>query len=430
MMAAVAGRAASAPDFADLAAQVAPAVVNISVYAADDATAPHQDDDSEPAGFTTASGVVIAADGYILTSAAAIAGADTLIVRLADGRRYPAALVGADRGSDLALLKIKAQDLPTATLGDSSAVRPGQWVAAIGLPSGLDNTVTVGVISALHRHLASRPYIPYIQTDTPINAGSVGGPLLNLAGEVVGISSAVQSEMDGGYVGVSFAVPSNLATNVVRQLEVRGSVSRGWLGVNVGSVSPERARATGMIRPSGALVNTITAGSPAAQAGLKIGDIIIGLGGRRVSGPTDLPPLVGPIPAGHQTSMTVLRSGKRQQIDVTIGLLARDSGSGAGRGNRLDRLGMSVSNLSAEQRRRLGVPAGVMVEHVAADGAARHAGISSGDIVIRIKAAQANNVAQLDALEQALKPHELVPILVQHERETRFVAVEVPPHHL
>lgn len=423
---ACAAAAAPAPDFAALAARVAPAVVNIGTHSVPEAgrALNSGDDGRDPTLFAVASGIIISADGYILTSASAITGADDLVIRLGDGRRYTARVVGADRDSDLALLKAAATGLPSAKLGNSGVLQPGQWVAAIGLPAGLDNTVTVGVISALHRYLSDRPYIPYIQTDTPISIGSFGGPLLNLAGEVIGINSAIRAG-SGGYTGVSYAVPSNLAADVVRQIKESGEVRRGWLGVNVGIVPPELARATGMSRPSGALVNGIADDGPAARAGLKTGDIIVGLAGQRVSGPTALPSLVGTIAAGRQTFMTVLRGGVRRQLGIRIGLLKHDTGMAQGSTAQPDRFGMVLRDLSDEQRQQLGITAGVMVESVADGGAAKRAGIASGDIVMRLKAARIPSVERLGVLEQRLERHELVPILVRHDNETRYVAVEV-----
>lgn len=421
-----AARAAPAPDFVALAAKVAPAVVNINIDRTTDSSfiGDKSSDDSDAAAL--GSGVIISTDGYILTSAHVVAGATAINVKLADGRVYPARLIGSDRESDLALLRITASDLAVAHFGDADALRPGQWVVAIGSPFGLENTVTAGVISAVHRHLQGEPYVSYIQTDAPINPGSSGGPLLNLKGEVVGINSEIYTG-SGEYMGVSFAVPSNLAMIVVRQLRAAGAVSHGWLGVNVSDVPPQLARTGGIVRPAGALVTEIAADSPAARAQLQAGDIIVGFDGKPVGDPADLPPLVGAVAAGAQASLTILRDGTRERVDVTLGRLERDAdGAFSGDAAPLDRLGLAVRDLTAKQKRRLGIDGGVLVEYVA-DGAARRAGIYPGDVILRFGRGSARSADQLKTLESRLKTHELVPVLVLHKQTTNFVTVKMPP---
>ncbi|HET7308154.1 MAG TPA: trypsin-like peptidase domain-containing protein [Gammaproteobacteria bacterium] len=420
--------AADLPDFSAVAGEAAPSVVNIRIerigfgappgYAASNG---NDDNDATAMG----SGIIIDADGYILTCAHVIEAASSVEVTLADGRRFQAKIVGADRDSDLALLKIPAKGLPAAKLGDSDALKAGQWVAAIGSPFGLQKSITVGVVSATDRHLASEKYVPFIQSDVPINPGSSGGPLLNLAGEVVGVNSEIYSQ-SGDYTGVSFAVPIDLALNVVRQLKADGAVSRGWLGVNVQQVTPTLARATGMPMPVGAVVTDIVKASPAARSGLRPGDIIVSFDGHKVAAPDDLPPLVGGAAVGKPTPMTVLRNGVPEQLSVTIGLLKNeaDDFTLVVDTSRIDRFGLVARNLTEDQRRRLDIAYGVLVQY--ASGAAKRAGIVPGDVILRLARSRVHSVGQLDKLERGLKTGELAPVLVRHEEGTRFVALRTP----
>ncbi|HET7371199.1 MAG TPA: trypsin-like peptidase domain-containing protein [Gammaproteobacteria bacterium] len=426
----VGATAASLPDFAAVAAQAAPSVVKINAEPVGFGPGPMplrpppQTGDSEET--TLGSGLVISADGYILTCAHVIAGAGSIEVTLADGHRYDAKVVGADRDSDLALLKVAATHLPTAKIGDAAALKPGQWVAAIGAPFGLETSVTVGVVSAVGRHLASEKYVSFIQSDVPINPGSSGGPLLNLDGEVVGINSEIYSRT-GEYTGVSFAVPINLALNVVRQLRADGVVNRGWLGVSLRQVTPTLAQATGMAMPVGALVTQIVHESPAAESELRVGDIITHFNGEHVMAPDDLPPLVAAATIGEPASLGVLRDGEHKQLNVTIGKLEHETDDFmlAADASRIDRLGVAVRDLSPEQRRRLHLSHGVLVQFAA--GAARGVGIVPGDVILRVARQRATSAQQIAELEKHFKPGELVPVLVLHDDDTRFVALEVPP---
>ncbi|HET6724455.1 MAG TPA: trypsin-like peptidase domain-containing protein [Gammaproteobacteria bacterium] len=424
-----AASAAGVPDFTTVAARAAPSVVKINVHQLGIGALPvevvppstNRDDDA-----AVGSGLIISADGYILTCAHVLSGAGLIEVSLADGRHYDAKVVGVDRDSDLALLKIGVAGLPVAAIGDPSALRTGEWVAAIGAPFGLETSLTVGVVSATGRHLASEKYVSFIQSDVPINPGSSGGPLLNSAGEVIGINSEIYSRT-GEYTGVSFAVPIDLALDVVRQLEADGVVNRGWLGVNVRQVTPTLAQASGMAMPVGALVMHIVQQSPAAQSDLKVGDIILRFNGDRVMTPNDLPPLVGSAPIGQRAPVVVLRDGEQKQIAIKIGKLRQESDdfTVAADASRIDRLGLAVRNLSREQRRRLRLSHGVLVQY--ASGAARGAGILPGDVILRVARERTLSAEQLVALERKLAPGEIVPVLVMHESNTRFVAVTVPP---
>lgn len=431
LLAFVAGAtAAELPDFAAVAAQAAPWVVKINAEPLDFGPGPMalrpppqaNEDEDDALG----SGLIISSDGYILTCAHVIAGAGSIEVTLADGHHYEAKVAGADRDSDLALLKIAATGLPAATIGNAAALKPGQWVAAIGAPFGLETSITVGVVSAVGRHLASEKYVSFIQSDVPINPGSSGGPLLNGAGEVVGINSEIYSRT-GEYTGVSFAVPINLALNVVRQLRTDGVVNRGWLGVSLRQVTPTLAQATGMEMPVGALVTQIVHQSPAAESGLQVGDIITRFNGESVMAPDDLPPLVASAAIGEPAVLAVLRDGEHKRLSVTIGKLEHEADDFAlvTDTSRIDRLGMAVRDLSPEQRRRLNLSHGVLVQYVS--GAARGAGIKPGDVILRVAHAQARTADQLDTLERRFEAGQFVPVLVLHQDETRFVALKVPP---
>lgn len=374
------------------------------------------------------SGFIISPDGYIVTNHHVVANADRVTVRLNDKREFEAKLVGSDKQTDLALLKIEARDLPTVKLGNSDALKVGQWVVAIGAPFGLERTATQGIVSALSRSLPGDQYVPFIQTDVAVNPGNSGGPLFDLAGEVVGINSQIYSRT-GGYMGLSFAIPINTALNIVEQLKSDGRVERGWLGVVMQSMSQDLARSLGVKEPVGALVSQVNQGSPAAEAGMKAGDIIIAYNGKSITDSGDLPPLVGTTKPGQTVPLTVVREGKEQTINVKLGSFP-DSGeirlAQGDDGANGARLNLSVSDLTTEQRRQLAVSGGVLVNDVG-PGAAQSAGVRPGDVIVQVDNQEVRDVAHLRKLVTQLPEGKTVPILVKRGDGALFLALSVPP---
>jgi serine protease Do len=331
-------RAEGLPDFTELVRKNSPAVVNISTTQKITRNGPrlphglHQfpegspfddffrrffgDREGESRSFEThslGSGFIISSDGYIITNYHVIRDADTIIVRFSDRRELEAKVVGNDERSDLALLKVEAKGLPTLKQGDSKQLKVGEWVLAIGSPFGFEHSATAGIVSAVGRSLPEESYVPFIQTDVAINPGNSGGPLFNLAGEVVGINSQIYSRT-GGFMGLSFAIPIDVAMEAVEQLKEKGQVTRGWLGVVIQDVTRELAESFGLERPQGALVAKVLAGSPAAAGGIQVGDIILNFGGSPVPRSSALPPLVGRAEIGEPVNVQVLRSGDRKTL--------------------------------------------------------------------------------------------------------------------
>lgn len=347
------------------------------------------------------SGFVISEDGYVLTNAHVVAGADRVTVRFSDRREYPAEVVGSDERSDVAVLKIDADHLPTVTIGDSGRVRVGDWVLAIGSPFGFEHSATHGIVSATGRSLPDGTYVPFIQTDAAVNPGNSGGPLFNLDGEVIGVNSQIYTRT-GGYQGLSFAIPINVAMNVAEQLRGKGYVSRGWLGVTIQDLDQTLAESFGLERPAGALVSGVGADSPAAAAGLQAGDIILSYDGRPLERSGELPPLVGETPVGEQVKLEVQRAGERRELMVTIGELEDTD-----RPARLaeaetegQRLGVSVAELSAEQRRQLDVEHGLVIREVQPNSPAARAGLQRGDVILSFNH---RNVASAEALSELVR---------------------------
>lgn len=424
------------PDFAALSERVSPAVVNISTTpleqqgpAGEPLPESYWEEQGEPPGdpFDAASlgsGFIISSDGHILTNYHVVRGAAEIIVKLSDRRQFPARVIGVDPPSDLALLKIEAEGLPVADIGDAEALRVGEWVMAIGSPFGFEHSVTVGIVSAKGRSIGTEQYVPFIQTDVAINPGNSGGPLFNLRGEVVGINSQIYSQT-GGFMGVSFATPIGLAMDVVEQLKREGRVSRGWLGVSVQDVTRELADSFAMPRPEGALVRAVVPDSPAARAGLKVGDIILGFNERPVFVAGDLPPLVGSVPGGHEAPLTVLRAGERLELRAVLAELpveARALPASLPRGETAPQ-GLAVRDLRPEERRRLGLgEGGVVVERVE-EGPARQAGIGAGDVILMLNQQQVRDARHFTRLLEGLPAGRPVAVLVQRGGETLFLAL-------
>ena len=381
-----------------------------------------------PGADSLGSGCIISADGYIITNHHVIDGADEITVRLSDRREFRAEVIGSDPRSDIALLKIDATDLPVLRLGSSEKLKVGEWVLAIGSPFGFEHSATAGIVSAKGRSLPSEQYVPFIQTDVAINPGNSGGPLFNLDGEVVGINSQIYSRT-GGFMGLSFAIPIDVAMDVVQQLKETGEVTRGWLGVYIQEVTKELADSFGMAQPRGALVAQVLPDSPAAKAGIQVGDIILALDGRPVQRSSDLPPMVGRYRVGRKAEVTLLREGREIRLPVVIEALPEEGRLRAAGGGpdelRMDKLGLVLAPLDEEHRRALHVEQGVLVARVTR-GPARDAGLRSGDVIVRI---DNKPVADLDAFRErigAIEPGHSVALLVQRKGGPVFIPLRIP----
>lgn len=405
------------PDFTTIVKNVGPAVVNISALppepSADAANGEAQEGEDSPdeqsfkhqlgpnslPGLSEfmphpslGSGFIISADGYILTNRHVIRGAGRIVVKLSDRRQLLAEVVGADKYSDVALLKVDAEDLPTVAIGQPDQLEVGSWVLAIGSPFGFDTSVTAGIVSAKGRALSSEQYVPFIQTDVAINPGNSGGPLFNLQGQVVGINSQIYSRT-GGYQGVSFAIPIDIAMDVAEQLKGGGTVERGWLGVQIQDVSRDMAQSFGLKWPRGALVARVFPDSPASGVGLHAGDVILKFNGQPVPSAAALPPLVGTLQPGADVPMLVLRDGNEEDFTVEIGALPEDVTALDGDADesapqdapaRLESQGLTLEQLTAEQREQLGLgDNGVLVSAIR-HGAGAEAGVQRGDIILAI----------------------------------------------
>ena len=374
------------------------------------------------------SGFIISSDGFILTNHHVVAGADEVIVRLANRDEYVAKIVGSDEASDVAVLKVEATDLEVLKFGDSDKLKVGEWVLAIGSPFGFDHSVTAGIVSAKGRSLPSDNYVPFIQTDVAINPGNSGGPLFNLDGEVVGINSQIYSRT-GGFMGLSFAIPIELALNVANQLRESGQVSRGWLGVLIQEVTRELAESFGMKNPHGALVAKVLDSSPAAKAGLQVGDVIVAFNGKKVDRSSNLPPLVGRSKVGENAKVTVIRNKKKKQIKVMIAELPTSATQAAytpETENELvenKALGMSVESLSKTVKKQLKISAGVLVVDVDQSGAAQDAGIQAGDVITMIDNQAVASLKSFDDITSELKAGKSVALLVQRSSGPVFLAI-------
>lgn len=377
------------------------------------------------------SGFVVSSDGYVITNHHVVKDADEIVVRLQDRRELVAKVVGSDKRSDIALLKLDAQDLPVVKMGSADKLKVGEWVLAIGSPFGFDHSVTAGIVSAKGRSLPSDNYVPFIQTDVAINPGNSGGPLFNLDGEVVGVNSQIYSRT-GGFMGLSFAIPIDVAMQVVDQLKSQGHVSRGWLGVQIQDVTRELAESFGMKKPQGALVSKILEKSPAEAAGIQIGDIITEFNGQEIISSASLPPMVGMTKIGDTAKLKILRQGATKEVPVKIGMLPEEEPAIAGAGSeqpsgeKVNRLNISVSNLTPEQREQLGLPknGGVLVQTVNT-GPAYDAGIRRGDVLLRIQDQAVKDAKQLNEVVKGLPKGKSVALLVQRRGGSLFLALKL-----
>ena len=369
------------------------------------------------------SGVIISEDGYILTNTHVVKDMDNIKITLNDKREYPAKLIGADEKSDIALLKIDAADLPVAKLGNPSELKSGEWVAAIGAPFGFDNSVTAGIVSAKNRTLPNENYTPFIQTDVAINPGNSGGPLFNLRGQVVGINSQIYSR-SGGFMGISFAIPIDTAMNVAEQLKTDGKVQRGQLGVVIQEVTHDLAKSFGLDKPTGALVSKVLPNSPAAAAGLQVGDIIRGVNGKEIVSSGDLPVIVGSTAPGKEVKLQIWRQRAELEVGVTLGSAGDISQSAAGKPEaEVSGAGSENFNLP-EAGLVLSAEADGRIIIVRTDGAAARAGLQRGDVIREIAGMA---VHSREEVSQAFaKGGKNLPVLIQREGTTLFLALVLP----
>jgi serine protease Do len=373
------------------------------------------------------SGFIISEDGYVLTNYHVVENADEIIVRLNDRRELRAEVVGKDKRSDVALLKIDASNLPVVKIGKSDALEVGEWVLAIGSPFGFDYSATAGIVSAKGRSLPQENYVPFIQTDVAINPGNSGGPLFNQTGEVVGMNSQIYSRT-GGYMGLSFAIPIEVAMNVADQLKTKGRVSRGWLGVLIQDVTLDLAESFGMKQPHGALVAKVLPDSPAKAAGFRVGDIIVDFDGRKISDSASLPPIVGSSEVGVFVPVDVIRDRKKIVIKVKLGELPEEaSGSPLMKPEveKTNRLGLVVADLTDEEKEELEIEKGVRVQQII-EGPASHAGVRKDDIILSINNEPVDNASQFKKLVGKLPAGKSVAVLVQRSGSPTFLAIRVP----
>jgi serine protease Do len=393
----------------------------------DDKDAPAiPDDDEGPSSL--GSGFVISSDGYVLTNHHVVKNAAEIVVRFSSRHEYKAELVGSDPRTDVALLKIDAKNLPVLKLGSSENLKVGEWVLAIGSPFGFEHSATAGIVRAKGRSLPSEQYVPFIQTDVAINPGNSGGPLFNLAGEVVGINSQIYSRT-GGFMGLSFAIPIDVAMDVVEQLKTSGKVSRGWLGVYIQEITGELAESFGLKRPHGALVAQVIGNSPAEKGGIEVGDVILQFDGHPISHSSDLPPMVGRFRVGSKVEVDLLRDGKELKKTITIEALPEDEQIQARRRgvnqNRVAKLDIIVAPLSKEVSEALNVSQGVLVDEVM-NGAAAEAGIREGDVIVSINNRKITGVEMLQKLVDELPAEHSVPVLIQRPGGPVFLPLKLP----
>ncbi|MBU6491177.1 MAG: DegQ family serine endoprotease [Burkholderiales bacterium] len=436
------------PDFSSIVQHYGPAVVNIS--AVHDASAASQSNTVQmPPGMNQndpfyqffrqfygglqqqpqnsqpsedlGSGFIVSPNGYILTNAHVVDGAQHVTVKLTDKREYKAKVVGSDKASDVALLKINATGLPTVKIGNPADTKVGQWVLAIGSPYGFDNTVTSGIVSAKSRSLPDENYVPFIQTDVPVNPGNSGGPLFNLNGEVIGINSMIYTRT-GGFQGLSFAIPIDLAMKVKTQLQQYGKVTRGRLGVAIQEVSQPLAKSFGLSSPTGALVSSIDKTGPAAKSGLKPGDVILAVNGNKVDDSTQLPAMIADMRPGDTADLLVWHDGAKHHVSVKLGSYNGTELASNGSGQTTHtKLGVSVRSLTPNEMSEAQVTHGLLVER--SSGPAEQAGVQAGDIILSIDGTPVRSAAQLSA--KIKTAGENVALLIQREGQQIFIPVDL-----
>jgi serine protease Do len=421
------------PDFSPIIREFGPAVVNIQVTAAGSRQMAFKEDPDDPMSRffhrfgvpipqqsmprqSEGSGFIISPDGVILTNAHVVDGAREVTVKLTDRRELKATVVGIDKPTDVAVLRVKAQGLPVARLGTSDPVSVGEWVLAIGSPFGFENSATAGIVSAKARALPDEAYVPFIQTDVAVTPGNSGGPLFNLRGEVVGINSQIYSQT-GGYQGLSFAIPIGVALKVKDQILHDGKVTRGRLGVSIQDMNQALAQSFGLKSPAGALVNAVEPGSPAQHAGMKPGDVILVVDGTAIQSASDLPPLVAAIKPGEQAVVEVWRGGAAKKLNVRVGELAQESVATAEMSGQGGHLGLAVRPLGPEERRQYGLAGGLLVVEVA--GPAMRAGIQDGDVILALNGTSLRSVEELRKLADKAGKH--LALLIQRQDAKLFI---------
>jgi len=442
------------PDFTELAEKQGPAVVNISItqnMRTSPAQLPGMLGDEQMQEFfkrfgipnfpgqnggaqpeyksqSLGSGFVISGDGYILTNAHVVSDADEVIVKLSDKREFKAKIIGADKRTDVALVKIEATGLPKVVIGDPHKLKVGEWVAAIGSPFGLENTMTAGIVSAKGRALPQENFVPFIQTDVAINPGNSGGPLFNLAGEVVGINSQIYSR-SGGSMGLSFSIPIDVALEVTNQLKASGKVTRGWLGVVIQELSKGLAESFGMKNTNGALVAAVEKGGPADKGGVEAGDVIIKFDGKPIANSSDLPRAVGAAKPGKAVPVEVLRKGNDKTLSVAIGEMPSD-GSEATQTNKppvkqdADRVGLILKELTPQQKKKLNGKNGLLV--MDALGAVAQAGIRRGDVILGLNNTEVQSLEQFNKQLAGFGAGKTIALLVLRGESTLYVPVKIP----
>ncbi|MBA1272168.1 DegQ family serine endoprotease [Stutzerimonas azotifigens] len=448
---------AALPDFTPLVERASPAVVNISARQAVTSRAgrvPMPELEGLPPFFreffersipqnpgqpdrgrqreaqSLGSGFIISSDGYVLTNNHVVADATEIMVRMTDRRELQAKVVGADPRADIALLKVEGQDLPAVTLGKSSELKAGEWVLAIGSPFGFDRSVTAGVVSATGRSLSAESYVPFIQTDVAINPGNSGGPLFNLAGEVVGINSQIFTR-SGGFMGLSFAIPIDVALDVADQLRTEGKVSRGWLGVAIQEVNRELAESFGLERPAGALVAQVLENGPAAKGGVRVGDVILSVNGQPISMAADLPHQIGALRPGKLARLEVVREGSRTTLEVAVGTLpeqGQELASAAEPEMEIDqgskRLGVRVNELTPEQKQEWDLQSGVVISEII-NGPAAMIGLRPGDIITHLNNHAINSVRTFTQVAEELPKHRSVSMRVLRQGRASFITFKL-----
>ena len=444
---------AQLPDFTDLVKHTGDAVVNIStVQKSNDAQtgpdaqlppdlppemeeffkrfyqSPGRGNQAPREASSLGSGFIISRDGYVLTNHHVVNNATEIIVKLKDRRELVAKLIGSDESTDVALLKLESKDLPVIEIGNPDELQVGEWVLAIGTPFGFEQSVTAGIVSAKGRSLPDGNYVPFIQTDVAINPGNSGGPLLNMQGKVVGINSQIYSR-SGGYMGLSFSIPIDVAMNVVDQLKTKGKVARGWLGVQIQDVTRQLAESFGMDRPHGALVAKVIPGGPAEKAGLQVGDIIIEFNGQIIETSGELPPRVGVFPVDERAKLKILRQGEKQELSIKIGLLPSQNTAQTKESTNNEvasnRLGVLVSDMSSDQRKELQIEKnGVLVQKVT-KGVAQEIGLQPGDVILRIQNTVVRDANEFNSIVTKLPKDKSIAMLVQRNGSPIFLAFKI-----
>ena len=446
--------AAQLPDFTDLVEKQGPTVVNISTTQTvrSPLGVPQvpqlQEDDPfyeffrrfipnpGPREFQSnslGSGFIISTDGYILTNAHVVEAADEITVKLNDKREFKAKVIGRDKRTDIALIKIDASGLPAVKFGDPGKLKVGEWVIAIGSPFGFDNSVTAGIVSAKGRSLPQENFVPFIQTDVAVNPGNSGGPLFNMRGEVVGINSQIYSRT-GGYMGLSFAVPIDVANEIATQLKTTGKVTRGRIGVVIQPVTKELAESFGLPKPAGALVASVEKGSPADKAGIEAGDVILKFDGKNVNSSEDLPRLVGSTKPGSKAVAQLMRNKATREVSVVVGEMQDEARTAQrpqprrGPGGKppaepVSRFGMTLSEPTAEQRNQLKITGGILVED--AQGVAARAGIRRGDIILAVNNQDVKTLEQFGQMMGQFEKGRVVALLVRRGANALYIPFRI-----